>query len=403
MDGIPYLFKNPELFFLQWAARFDLRSKQITRHLELGEKTPQGSRLRRVTQAEQTNWERLKSLVPELLQKCGTQDTSTHTSLSVLGSRIAATQHLESYWDTAFRDWSWGASEVQSTLQWIGSAVQRDWKTAAILGSGAGGLASRLATQNSTTAWWAVDINPALLQVHRRMNLGEALSLFEIPLNPKGMDHVAYEQKLSASGPKPSNLTLLASDALQPCFRPKSLDAVLTSWFVDIIPEDFKSFARRINPLLCPGGTWIIHGPQGFSNPFSSSSYTDEESCQILKDSGFEVISLEQREQPYLHSPHGRQKRLEQVSLIVALKKSQCQAPAAYSSDPDYLVHRDQPIGPLSEFEEWIIDSRARAEILSAIDGKRSFNEIAKLISHHYRIAEADAAVILTQLLTSRY
>lgn len=402
MDGIPYLFKNPELFFLQWAARFDLRSKQIARHGELAQKTPEGSRLRRVTQAEQTNCERLKGLVPELLQQCGTQDSSAHSSLSILGNRIAGTQHLESYWNTAFRDWSWGAGEVQSALQWLSSVIQSDCKNAAILGSGAGGLASALATQHSTTAWWAVDINPALLQVHRRMNEGETLSLFEIPLNPKGLDHVAYEQKLSASGAKPNNLTLLASDALQPCFRPKSLEAIVTSWFVDIIPEDFKNFARRMNPLLSAGGTWIIHGPQGFSDPFSSSSYTDEEACLILQDSGFEVRSVEQREQPYLHSPHGRQKRLEQVSLIVAQKKSQCQAPAAYSTDPDYLVHRDQPIGPLSEFEEWILDTRTRAEIVSAIDGKRSFNEIARLISHHYRITEFDAAVILTQIFTNR-
>lgn len=403
LDGIPYLFKNPDAFFLQWAARFDLRKNQIAAHFARAQKTPEGSRLRKVSQAEQNNFETLKTLLPELLQTCSTQDSSPAASLSVLGSRIANTQHLESYWNTAFRDWSWGKDEVEASKSWILPVIESEWKNAAILGSGAGGLASQLAFGSPTTTWWAVDINPALLQIHRRMLLGESLLFFEIPLNPKDLNSVAPQQSLHSPGGNPSNLKLLVSDALNPCFKPKSLDAVLTSWFIDIVPEDFKALSRRMNTLLRMEGTWIIHGPQGFSNPFSPSAYTDEEICDLLREVGFEVISREQREQPYLHSPHDRQKRNEHVSLIVAQKKNNCQAPPAYVTDPDYLIDRELPIGPLAEFQELALDARTRAEILSAIDGKRSFNEVSKLMATHYRITESDAAVILTQLLTSRY
>jgi hypothetical protein len=227
------------------------------------------------------------------------------------------------------------------------------------------------------------------------------LQLDEIPLNPRSLAEATVTRALR--GEEQSSvarrITLLGADALQPCFRTSSLDAVVASWFVDIIPEDTSHLARRVNRILKAEGVWLVHGPQGFSNPRSARAYTDEEFLEVLSAAGFEVLHHERRDQPYLHSPAGRQKRTELISLFVARKIRSCQAPPAHQDLPPYLLNRDQPVVADERIREMALDAATRAQILAAVDGKRSFEDLAGLIAAHYRISSQSARSLLIQVL----
>ena len=76
-------------------------------------------------------------------------------------------------------------------------------------------------------------------------------------------------------------LALIYADALQPPFAPASIDAVVTSWFIDVARADVRTTAAAINRVLRPGGVWVNLGPLRF-HAVQSRAYTIEEVLDVV-------------------------------------------------------------------------------------------------------------------------
>ncbi|MCB0357291.1 MAG: hypothetical protein KDD40_09805, partial [Bdellovibrionales bacterium] len=75
-------------------------------------------------------------------------------------------------------------------------------------------------------------------------------------------------------------------------FKPKSLNTIITPWFIDIVAQDFSSLAKKINHCLDQNGLWINIGPLGYDN-FKAQSYSKEELEEHLKLAGFKINKLD--------------------------------------------------------------------------------------------------------------
>jgi hypothetical protein len=249
----------------------------------------------------------------------------------------------------------------------------------------------------------AVDINPVLLGVAQKIKNGESIELYEVPLNPGHMENVAMLRNLSSNFGNQSqfqNLHLLFADGLALPLKPKSMDTLLTPWFIDIVPEDFSILARRMNRYLKTGGTWVNFGPLGFSNPQRPTAYTFEEVKELLESAGFHLEQQVVREIPYLQSPLDIQKRTEKTFSFAAKKTKDCKEPPAHQSLPPWLLKGDLPIPLVPRLVQQGQQSRLHAEILGALDGKRTLGDLQQLAAQHYQITPEQALNLLIQILT---
>ena len=99
--------------------------------------------------------------------------------------------------------------------------------------------------------------------------------------------------------------SLLFADALRPPFPAASLDAVVTSWFIDVARADLRQTAAAINRVLRPGGVWVNLGPLRF-HAVLSRAYTIEEVHEIVGRSAFELTAARQPRPALLRFAHQR-------------------------------------------------------------------------------------------------
>ena len=410
LDGVPILFAQPESYLLLWAAKLQAKEQELADRIQ---KSAQSSgvarspttegRVQKVLRAESENLEILKSLLPETVASFGKARKFDFLKMHETG--IGDTQHLDSYLETIFRDWVWGKNEVDLAVQEIlprmSRAISKDSARIAVMGSGAGGLISSLARELPQTEWLCLDINPFLLQIHRRMLQENPLEYWEIPMNARCLEDVARKQVLKATdcAELKDRVRLIASDGLNPCLKPKSHDVVFCSWWVDIIPDDLQNVASRLNKTLVDQGLFIIHGPLGFSAPDENRSYTEEEILEWMPRYGFELLEQAHFEAPYLHSPLGRLKRTERISWMIFRKVAEAKPAAAFKPLPEYLLNFDTPIAPVDSFQIRAADSGLRQQVYSLIDGKRTFRELASLISAGLQIDLPTAQAMLFHVL----
>jgi ubiquinone/menaquinone biosynthesis C-methylase UbiE len=276
-------------------------------------------------------------------------------------------------------------------------------KNLLIIGTGASRLAFDVHQRLNPSETIAVDINPVLLGVAQKIKTGESVDLYEVPLNPGHMENVAVLRKLSSDFVKQNkfqNLHFLFADGLAVPLKPKSIDALLTPWFIDIVPEDFALLARRMNRFLKSGGTWVNFGPLGFSNPQRPTAYTFEEIKELLEDAGFALEQQVVREVPYLQSPLDIQKRTEKTHSFCVKKIKDVKEPPAHQSLPQWLLKTDLPIPLVPRLVQQGQQSRLHAEILNALDGKRTLGDLQQLAAQHYQITPEQALNLLIQILT---
>src|SRR5690606_2131983 len=131
----------------------------------------------------------------------------------------------------------------------------------------------------------------------------------EFPISPRTIEDHARLRRLATPAPAERPPSLVLGDVLRPPFERGSLDAVLTPWLVDILPEDFPVLANRINEILKPGGRWVVFGSLAFAPPEHAGRYSPEECLAILRDAGFGEAGIAEHEIPYMCSPASRHAR----------------------------------------------------------------------------------------------
>jgi len=410
LDGVPCLFPEPGATLAEWRQRLQFALEKLVRDAGSLQLELQNPRLRPLTRERLVQLQgacvdqarRLGELLSPLALHQSQLALATHLALQ---TRLPADQGLTTYYTNIHRDWSWGETENAESLKLVSGALGAGGAPSSILvmGSGAGRLAYDLHEQVRPASTIALDFNPLLALVASRAVDGTGAQLWEFPLAPRSIGDHAVLRTLVAPEPVREGFHLVLGDVLRPPVLAGSIDVVVTPWVVDILPEDFRSVAARVNGLLKPGGRWICFGSLAFSQPEAAARYSLEEVLAIVMDSGFAPPDVREDEIPYMCSPASRHGRRELVVTIGASKDQAVPKPARHRSLPDWLVAGTQPVPLLPAFQLQAMTTRIYGFIMGLIDGRRSVADMAKLLAEQRLMTREEAEPAVRTFLTKMY
>jgi hypothetical protein len=300
------------------------------------------------------------------------------------------------------RDWCWGDEENDVSLRQISAVAGEDSNLGdtLILGSGACRLAYDIHMRLNTARTVALDFNPLLLLIAKTVISGESAELYEFPIAPRSMDDFAVLRKLSAPQPVRDDFYLVAADVLRAPFSAAAFDTVVTPWLIDIVSEDLRAFARRINKMLKPGGRWINFGSLAFDHPRRARCYSPEETLEIVQDAGFTEPRVIEASIPYMCSPASRHGRREIVFTFSAEKTTETQVPERHKALPDWIVTGKEAVPLTPSFRTQATSTQIYTFIMSLIDGKRSIKDMAKILEQKNLMSSAEAESSIRTFLT---
>lgn len=320
---------------------------------------------------------------------------------SVLAYRPGAIP-TEKYYENLLRDWVWGERENQSALRRVREILPEGFKAGSMAIAGAGGcrLAMDMHRELKPERTYAIDLHPTLFLAASRVLQGQRLELYEFPAFPSGkaaLSHIAKGPSETGAG----DFVQVFADALRPPFRPEGLDTLVTPWFVDILSDDFRVVAPRLNHFLKTGGHWILVGPLAFGNRPLSQLYGLEEATQIAKESGFDVLASNYESMEYLRSPHSAQERSDKILCLVARKSAPAGPWASLDNRPEWLRDTHLPVPLTSDIEETRRMAQHNLEILSLVDGKASIRRMATQLAKNHNLDVEKVEVQLGAVLSS--
>lgn len=404
INNIPWLFNNPDYYLLYWQAKsnellksyyFKITSLQYQRTQTNYSETKK--RLEKLIESYEFNQKQLEELLQPLFSKSPSQ-------LNAFSDLIPSQQTLALYLNNIFRDWSWNTSENESYIEALSKALGSHWKTdeLLILGSGSSRLSMDFHLKYKPKVTFALDFNPLLLFIAKKMINHEDFKLFEIPFPIIEKENISKEWTLH--NPIPANMPikeqfqLIFGDIQNLPFKSEVFSCVLTPWVIDILPMEFEKLAERVNSLLPIDGEWINFGPLGFMHSKESICHTKAEIIEILEAKGFQIEINTTQTINYLNSPISSQKRIEEVLIFKARKKKSVSV-TSYSYLPPWLLDRDLPIPLSDQIQNQKILAKTTADIFFSIDNKQSFNSLAQLLANHYQMSLEQAQQTLMLLL----
>ena len=104
-----------------------------------------------------------------------------------------------------------------------------------------------------------------------------------------------------------------------------------------------------------------------------------------------------------MQSPHSAHWRHESVLSFCARKTRDVEETRHFRHLPEWLLDTSAPIPVLSELAEATSENLLRAQILSAIDGKRSIQELGNSLALEYGLRRAEAQNAVRRILVSLY
>jgi len=412
VGGIPWLFADPDAALGQWRGRLHFALQQLAHESQRLAAELEANRLRAATrerlgrQAEAVDAHR-RSLQRLLAPVDVLPLEASYESHLALRTRLPVDQGINTYYPNAHRDWCWGDPENEASLEQVmgalGASGGHAVGTATVLGAGSCRLAYDLHRNTTGKILAAVDFNPLLMLVAAKMAAGESLDLWEFPLAPRTADDFAVLRTLRAPEPVGPGFQLLLADVLRAPFAPAGFDTVLTPWLIDVVGEEFQSFAARVNRLLRPGGRWINFGSLAFEGPVRASRLSETEVRESVIDCGFSMVHVVDADIPYMTSPASRHGRIETVFTFAAVKESEAPAPARHKALPDWIVLGDKPVPLLPAFQTQALSTRIYAFVMSMIDGKRTIDEMASIMEQQRLMPRKEAIPAIRNFLTRMY
>jgi hypothetical protein len=251
----------------------------------------------------------------------------------------------------------------------------------------------------------ALDLNPLPLLLAGRVLHGETVTLHEFPLAPLNAASIAPARACAAPEPLGSDapFALVLADALHAPFKAASFDTVVTPWLLDVVPQSFVDWARAVNRLLVHGGTWINTGPLAFRHRNEAWCYGEDEILELVAANGFKIVASERKPVPYLQSPASGRGRIERVLSFSATKTADAEAPERADHYPAWLSDAERPVPDLDELVVASTHRLLQAQILAAIDGRRSIADIAQLVAKRYGIQRSEAEGAVRRVLLEVY
>jgi len=410
MDGIPWLFAEPEASLGEWRNRLHYSLQQLANDSQrikasidaghLSELTHR--RLEQQMKATDEHRNRLrKILAPIDIQS----SQASYESYLALRTRLPLDQGIASYYANIHRDWAWGDDENEASVEQIRAITDggNSLGKTLVLGAGACRLAYDIHMQLDTDLCIAMDFNPLLLLIAQSVMRGDQPEFYEFPIAPKTIDDFAVLRTLSAPETVRDGFHLVLGDAFRSPFGAGSFDTVVTPWIIDIINEDLRVQAARVNQLLSDGGRWINFGSLAFDHPQKSRCYSTEETISIVEASGFAAPKTKDETIPYMCSPSSRHGRQETVFTFAAEKTGKVDAPARHKALPDWIVTGKEPVPALKSFRSQAMSTQIHSYIMSIIDGKRTMADMAEILEQQKLMTKEEAVPALRNFFTRMY
>jgi hypothetical protein len=389
---IPCLVADPALWRTlclrrldDYTATVEARVQELQREAEAEQLLPRTrQRLQRIANGFSQQIDAVTALFEPLDQ------ATDEMTASVFPSRPEPTPQpmiLECY-EHIFRDWAWGERECAMALDFVKPMVPAGLGAVAIYGAGAGRLAVDVHQACTPGQTVALDVNPLPFLVADKLLSGDTVDLPEFPVDPNSDDVVVVTRHLARPFAVREGFSFVFADALRPPIAAGSLDAVVTSWFIDVTRVDLRQTAAAINRVLKPGGLWVNLGPLRFQAVLAHA-YTIEETHDIVGASAFELKSHDRQDLPYFHSPISGSQRTDTVFRFAARKTGE--APAAEIPDltPPWVAN---PLVPIPITESLISLARTSmftTGVLGMIDGQRSVVDVARELGKAWGVEPA--------------
>lgn len=410
IDGIPWLFAEPQASLGEWRGRLQFALQQLGKEAAGLEAELQSNalrpltahRLQRYKEAVDLHRHQLQTLLHPLDVESMSGGYETYLALR---TRLPSDQGLNTYYANVHRDWAWGDEENTASMQQIRSVLDdnADLGDVLVLGAGAGRLAYDLHMQMNCARTVALDFNPLLLLVAQAVTGGAAMQLHEFPIAPLTLEDDAVLRRLAAPAPVRAGFHLVLGDALRPPFAKQAFDTVVTPWLIDIIAEDLSVLAARINGLLRPAGRWINFGSLAFSGPERARHYSPEETMTIVAESGFADSCVAQSTIPYMCSPASRHGRQEKVFTFSARRERSVAKAPRHRALPDWIVTGKEPVPLTPSFRTQAMTTQIYSFIMSLIDGKRSLKDMAAILETQKLMTREEAEPAIRSFLTKMF
>ena len=410
VDGIPWLFAEPEASLGEWCNRLQMSLQRLSHEALQLEAELKDKDLRRLTRRRVERYkkalEQHRRKLQKLLQAMDVQSmTGNYESYLALRTRLPADQGLNTYYANVHRDWSWGQEENEASVRQIKAVTQEnaDLGNTLVLGAGAGRLAYDIHMQFNTPMTVALDFNPMLLLIAKKVCAGEQVKMHEFPIAPRSLDDDAILRTLSAPEIVRDGFEFVLGDALRPPFAAGVFDTVVTPWLIDIISEDLPFFAARINGLLKDDGRWLNFGSLAFAAPEQTHRYSPEEIKAIVTECGFSNPYVSEATIPYMCSPASRHGRQERVFTFSAWKERNVETPARHRALPDWIVTGGEPVPLTQSFRTQAMTTQIYSFMMSLIDGKRTIDEMADVLHKQGLMSKKEAVPAIRSFLTKMY
>jgi SAM-dependent methyltransferase/uncharacterized protein YbaR (Trm112 family) len=407
LDGIPWMFADPDASLGEWRNRLQFALQQLGHEVAGLDIELKDNKLRSLTRRRLERYrksvEQHRRALQKLLRPVDVQSQrGSYESFLALRTRLPVDQGLNTYYANIHRDWAWGEEENDASLKQVRAVLHdhAELGDVLVLGAGAGRLAYDIYRNLDCSRLVALDFNPLLMLVAGHVTRGDPLSMYEFPIAPKSLEDDAVLRKLSAPETAGENFHLVLGDALRAPFAAGCFDTVVTPWLIDIITEDLPSFAARVNRLLRDNGRWVNFGSLAFADPRRARRYSPEETRSIVAESGFSDPYVSQASIPYMCSPASRHGRRETVFSFCAYKERGAGEVPRHKALPDWIVTGKEPVPLKQSFRTQAITTQIYAFIMSLIDGKRSIDDMAKILEQQKLMSREEALPAIRTFLT---
>jgi SAM-dependent methyltransferase len=411
---IPWLYRDPDGALLEWRARFNSYLHSSTTEQErlhaaaLDARSSKAAAMRIATMARAREAQRRQ--IFDLLAPLGLDAPRSQPALDrsgLLHAKVPRQQGLLSYYDNIFRDWAWNNGETDQMLECLTRVLERlpAYRAGNVLtlGAGAGRLSYDFHRRYVPSLSIAIDLHPLLVMFASRVLQGQSVPLYEFPIAP--LDRASFAVPWNCAAPEAltgdalARFCLVLGDATHPPLKQESFDTVLTAWYIDIVAQDLVDCVRTVNRLLRPGGVWVNTGSLAFFHRNEAWCYSQEEVIELLTANGFEVVATERAAVPYLQSPCSAHGRVERVFNFSARKISAARVPRPTVYLPPWARESGRPVPDLDEFVVASAHFLLKAQVLGAIDGKRTLEEIATLVAKRYGLQRSEARGAVERIL----
>lgn len=414
VGDIPWLFAEPDATLGEWRNRLHFSLQQLSNESQRMQAELAADNIGALTRKRLDRQvcavDEHRNMLRKILEPIDMQSMqASHESYLALRTRLPIDQGIQTYYANIHRDWCWGDTENEASINEIkaivseGDGDNRALGDTLILGAGAGRLAYDIHMQLGTERTIAMDFNPLLVLVAKSVMQGDEPELYEFPLAPKTLEDFAVLRKLSAPEPVREDFHLVFGDALRPPFAPASFNTVVTPWIIDIVNEALPIQAARINRLLKPQGRWINFGSLAFDHPVRAHRYSAEETLAIVQEAGFAPPHTREQSIPYMCSPASRHGRQETVFTFSATKTGDVDAPARHKALPDWIVTGKAPVPLLKSFRSQALSTQIYSYIMSLIDGKRTIADMAMMLEQQKLMTHQEAEPAIRTFLTRMY